>query len=125
MGVVQTTYSQQGGGTMANINVTLNPDLLPNLFSDDGEGMKKLVELVLNQVLEAQMAEHLGADRHVVAPMKPDTVSPPDKSYGTLWGRAFSSPCEDGSRCNPQTTWAIPGTRHSHPEGRSIERNPA
>ncbi len=49
---------------MANINVTLNPDLLPNLLSDDGEGMKKLVESVLNQVLEAQMAEHLGADRH-------------------------------------------------------------
>ena len=63
MGVVQTTYSQQGG-TMADINVTLNPDLLPNLLSDDGEGMKKLVESVLNQVLEAQMAEHLGADRH-------------------------------------------------------------
>jgi len=63
MGVVQTTYSQQGG-TMADINVTLNPDLLPNLLSDDGEGMKKLVESVLNQVLEAQMAEHLGAERH-------------------------------------------------------------
>ncbi len=26
--------------------------------------MKKLVESVLNQVLEAQMAEHLGAERH-------------------------------------------------------------
>ena len=39
---------------MADINVTLNPDLLPNLLSDDGEGMKKLVESVLNQVLEAQ-----------------------------------------------------------------------
>ena len=49
---------------MADINVTLNPDLLPNLLSDDGEGMKKLVESVLNQVLEAQMAEHLGAERH-------------------------------------------------------------
>jgi|UPI0002E434CB hypothetical protein len=29
MGVAETTYSQQGG-TMADINVTLNPDLLPN-----------------------------------------------------------------------------------------------
>jgi len=36
---------------MADINVTLNPDLLPNLLSDDGEGMKKLVESVLNQAL--------------------------------------------------------------------------
>jgi len=49
---------------MANIDVTLNPDLLPNLLSDSGEGMKKLVESVLNQVLEAQMVDHLGADRH-------------------------------------------------------------
>ena len=49
---------------MADINVTLNQDLLPNLLSDDGEGMKKLVESVLNQVLEAQMVEHLRADRH-------------------------------------------------------------
>ena len=49
---------------MANIDVTLNPDLLLNLLSDSGEGMKKLVESVLNQVLEAQMVDHLGADRH-------------------------------------------------------------
>jgi hypothetical protein len=64
MGVSETTYSQQGGRTMANIDVTLNPELLPNLLSDSGEGMKKLVESVLNQVLEAQMVDHLGADRH-------------------------------------------------------------
>jgi transposase-like protein len=63
MGVAHTTYSQQGG-TMADINATLNPDRLPNLLSDDGEGMKKLIESVLNQVLKAQMAEHFGADRH-------------------------------------------------------------
>ena len=37
---------------MANIDVTLNPDLLPNLLTDEGEGLKKLVESVLNQVLE-------------------------------------------------------------------------
>jgi len=49
---------------MADFNITVNPDLLPNLLSDEGEGMKKLVESVLNQVLEAQMVEHLGADRH-------------------------------------------------------------
>ncbi|MGC8529722.1 MAG: hypothetical protein ACP5OP_05930 [Leptospirillia bacterium] len=36
---------------MATINVTLNPDLL----SDSGEGMKNLVESVLNQVSEAPM----------------------------------------------------------------------
>ena len=49
---------------MAELNLTLNPDLLPNLLTEGGDGLKKLVESVLNQVLEAQMTEHLGADRH-------------------------------------------------------------
>ena len=41
---------------MAKINLTLNPDLLPNLLREGGDGLKKL--------LEAQMTEHPGADRH-------------------------------------------------------------
>lgn len=49
---------------MADFNITVNPDHLPNLLTDDGDGLKKLVESVLNQVLEAQMTDHLGADRH-------------------------------------------------------------
>jgi len=49
---------------MADFNITVNPDHLPNLLTDEGEGLKKLVESVLNQVLEAQMTDHLGADRH-------------------------------------------------------------
>ena len=49
---------------MADFNITVNPDHLPNLLTDDGDGLKKLMESVLNQVLEAQMTEHLGADRH-------------------------------------------------------------
>ncbi len=35
-----------------------------NLLTEGGDGLKKRVESVLNQVLEAQMTEHLGADRH-------------------------------------------------------------
>ena len=49
---------------MAELNVTLNPDLLPNLLTEGGDGLKKLVESVLNQVLDAQMTEHLGVHRH-------------------------------------------------------------
>ena len=49
---------------MAKLNVTLNSEHLQNLLTDEGEGLKNLVESVLNQVLEAQMVEHLGADRH-------------------------------------------------------------
>lgn len=49
---------------MAELNLALNPDLLPNLLTEGGDGLKKLVESVLNQVLEAQMTEHPGANRH-------------------------------------------------------------
>ena len=49
---------------MADFNITVNPDMLPNLLTEGGDGLKKLVESVLNQVLEAQMTEHLGAHRH-------------------------------------------------------------
>jgi transposase-like protein len=49
---------------MAELNLALNPGLLPNLLTEGGDGLKKLVESVLNQVLEALMTEHLEADRH-------------------------------------------------------------
>ncbi len=49
---------------MGDLHLTLNPDLLPNLLTEGGDGLKKLVESVLNLVLEAQMTEHPGADRH-------------------------------------------------------------
>ena len=49
---------------MADFHITVNPDMLPNLLTEGGDGLKKLVESVLNQVLEAQMTEHLGARRH-------------------------------------------------------------
>ncbi len=63
MGVSETVYSQQGG-TLADFNVTLNPDLLTNLLSNGDEGIKEMVESILNQVLDAQMIEHPGANRH-------------------------------------------------------------
>lgn len=48
---------------MAGYDVTVGKDLLPNLLSGQ-DGLAKLVEAVLNQVLEAQVTESLGADRH-------------------------------------------------------------
>ena len=30
--------------SMAELNLTLNPDLLPNLLTEGGDGLKKLVE---------------------------------------------------------------------------------
>jgi putative transposase len=38
-------------------------DLLPELLGSQ-DGLAKLVESVLNQILEAQVSESLGADRH-------------------------------------------------------------
>ena len=47
---------------MAGYDVHVNKDFLPGLLTGQ-DGMAKLVETVLNQVLEAQVAESLGADR--------------------------------------------------------------
>ena len=48
---------------MAGIDVSVGKELLPGLLSSQ-DGLAKLVEAVLNQILEAQVAESLGADRH-------------------------------------------------------------
>lgn len=48
---------------MTGYNVSVGKDLLPGLLSGQN-GLAKLVETVLNQILEAQVTESLGADRH-------------------------------------------------------------
>lgn len=48
---------------MTDYNITVGKDLLPELLSSQ-DGLAKLVEGVLNQILEAQVTESLGADRH-------------------------------------------------------------
>ncbi|MGH7484940.1 MAG: IS256 family transposase [bacterium] len=48
---------------MAGYKVSVANEMLPGLLGE-GDGMAKLVEAVLNQVLEAQMSEHLGAAMH-------------------------------------------------------------
>jgi putative transposase len=48
---------------MADFEVTLSGAKLKDLLTRD-DGLQCLVEDVLNQVLEAQMTEHLGASRH-------------------------------------------------------------
>jgi len=48
---------------MAGYDINVGRDLLPGLMSGQN-GLAKLVEAVLNQILEAQVAETLGADRH-------------------------------------------------------------
>ena len=48
---------------MADFQVTLNGSQLKDLLTRD-DGLQSLVEDVLNQVLEAQMTEHIGAERH-------------------------------------------------------------
>lgn len=48
---------------MAGYDINVGKDLLPGLLSGQN-GLAKLVEAVLNQILEAQVAETLGAVRH-------------------------------------------------------------
>ena len=48
---------------MADFQVPLNGSQLKDLLTRD-DGLQTLVEDVLNQVLEAQMTEHIGAGRH-------------------------------------------------------------
>ena len=52
---------------MAEYEVSVGKDLLPGLLNGP-EGLAKLVEAVLNQVLEAHMTEHLGASPHERSP---------------------------------------------------------
>ena len=46
---------------MTEYNITVGKDLLPGIMSGQN-GLAKLVESVLNQILEAQVTEALGAD---------------------------------------------------------------
>lgn len=48
---------------MADYEVSVEQDLLPGLLSGQ-DGLAKLVEAVLNQILEAQVTQALGAERH-------------------------------------------------------------
>jgi putative transposase len=48
---------------MTGIDVNVSKELLPGLLSSQ-DGLSKLVEVVLNQILEVQVSEALGADRH-------------------------------------------------------------
>ncbi len=48
---------------MAGIDISVNKALLPDLLGSQ-DGLAKLVEVVLNQILEAQVTEALSAERH-------------------------------------------------------------
>jgi len=48
---------------MADYGVALSEALLPGLLIGR-DGLAKLIQGALNQVLDAQMAEHLGAERY-------------------------------------------------------------
>jgi len=48
---------------MAGCNVSIGRESLPGLLNGQ-DGLARLVEAVLNQILEAQMTESLRADRH-------------------------------------------------------------
>ena len=64
---------------MTDYNVTVGKELLPELLSGQ-DGLAKLIESVLNQVLEAQVSDSLGAERYEL----PEWLSGPPTLY-TSW----------------------------------------
>jgi len=48
---------------MTDYNVTVGKELLPELLSGQ-DGLARLIESVLNQVVEAQVSESVGAERY-------------------------------------------------------------
>lgn len=49
---------------MADFNITVNHDRLPNPLTDAGGGHKRRVTSVLNQISGAKVTDHPGAGRH-------------------------------------------------------------
>jgi transposase-like protein len=60
---VSHTSNRRGNETLADYDLTLSRAAIPELLEQPA-ALGKLVETILNQVLEAQMREHLGADRY-------------------------------------------------------------
>jgi transposase-like protein len=54
---------------MATYELTLNSEQLSDLLTDD-KGLQGLVETVLNQVLEAQVTEQIGAQPYERSPAR-------------------------------------------------------
>ena len=52
---------------MAEYDVSVARDLLPGLLNEP-EGLARLIETILNQILQAQMTEHLGASPYERSP---------------------------------------------------------
>lgn len=53
---------------MADIDIKALLPLVKDMFSGDGEVLRRLVEVVLNTLLQAEMAEHLKAEPHERTP---------------------------------------------------------
>src|SRR5215510_4119475 len=55
--------TNEGGDRMSDYQITIDGETVHGLFAGD-TGLPKLLEQVLNQVLEARVSEQLGAERY-------------------------------------------------------------
>lgn len=55
------TLSSMKGEKMTQIDYSLKPEWWKALFSEGDEGLRKLVESVVQAILQAEMTEHLQA----------------------------------------------------------------
>jgi putative transposase len=56
------TFKSMKGEAMTKIDCSVKKEWLEALFSQNEEGLRKLVEAVVQALLQAEMAEHLGAE---------------------------------------------------------------
>lgn len=61
---------------MTDLNVTFSEEELEQILFRD-RGIKVLIEQMLNNVLQAEMTEHLGADRYERSEDRTDTGTAP------------------------------------------------
>jgi hypothetical protein len=69
---------------MTDYNVTVGKELLPDLLSGQ-DGLAKLIESVLNQVLEAQVSDSLGANDMTWSSICTHLVKPLFSFFATLF----------------------------------------
>ena len=93
---------------MADFEVTLSGANLKDLLTRD-DGLRGLVEDVLNQVLEAQMTEHIGAGRmSALSPDRPIATDIGRGSFTVGWGRyRFGCPRAETAASRPRYSSAI------------------
>ena len=97
---------------MANYKANVPKGILPGLLTEK-DALAKLIEAVLNQILEAQMAEHLKAKPYERSESRQGYRNGTRVRTLTTWGRPFDScrSADEGREFFPGYFQALPKER--------------